>query len=97
MTTTHLRCTLLDQSTRMFTTGKAYAVRPGAGITREITDDLGHTRVLSSSNAPRFIVGYTPIRQGGYCDKAQFAYFQPIDMDWRLSDERRADKEDGRE
>ena len=85
------------QAARITVSAAHCQVIPGAGITREITDDLGHTRVLSSSNAPRFIVGYTPIRQGGYCDKAQFAYFQPIDMDWRLSDERRADKEDGRE
>lgn len=84
MSITHLRCTTLDQITRMFTAGKAYAVRQGDGITLDITDDLGHTRTLSPGDSPRFIVG-------NLATSPLYAHFKPIDMDWRCSQEAKED------
>lgn len=71
-----LLCTKLDTDTRMFTAGKHYEARPAndRGTLVEVTDDLGHTRVILTGDLRFPIMGAR-----GDNASAHFESLAPVD------------------
>jgi hypothetical protein len=51
-----LECTELEAPTPMFTAGRRYTTTQVAKTMVEVTDDLGHSRIITLDPTPRFYI-----------------------------------------
>ena len=51
-----LECTATEAPTPMFTVGRRYQTTQVAKTIAEVTDDLGHSRVVTLAPTPRFAI-----------------------------------------